>query len=313
MPAKPAVNLRFEASDDMAHLVSDAMDVFVDDVFEKNLPVSFPHTLTFCKMAKLKDGRIVGGIVGTSQWNYLEITYIAVHPDFCDRGIGTALMRAAEVAARGELVCNQIHITVLDWQPRSFFEKLGYTVQWTVKNHPRGHTTYNLAKEWHLGWRDEKPVGYEGMSKDVVLADWDAEKATTQLLDWLRAAAARVGVLDVPPCTKVSRGLKALHPDGSLAGICIYHIYWNMLYVYILTVARGRKRGGVGSAMLRKVDDIARENGCEHVTLHTMSWQARPFYEKNGFTVVATQRDLPFTFHRYCLHHHVPELPHSKL
>lgn len=313
MPTKPASDLRFEATDDIAYLTEEAMTVFVDDVVEKKLPVPVPHPLTFSKVAKTKDGRVIGGIVGEAQWNALEISHFAVHPDFNRRGVGTALMKCAEEAARGKLVCNQIHVSVLSWQPREFFEKVGYKLQWTVENHPRGHVTYHMAKEWPLDSRDAPAEGYDGAATDVVLEDWDVKAATAQLEEWFSADAARHNVTGVSPRKPVTHGLKALHADGSLAAVCIYVTYWNMLYVHMLTVMKGGKKRGVGSAVLRRVDQIAREQNCDHVSLYTMSWQARPFYEKNGFVHMATQHELPTIFHRFAMHRVVPDCSGSKL
>jgi hypothetical protein len=83
MLAKPATNLEFETTDDIAYLTEEAMNVFVDEVFQKKLPVLLPIPTDIAKVTKAKDGRVVGGIVGISQWNVLQITHIAAHPDFC--------------------------------------------------------------------------------------------------------------------------------------------------------------------------------------------------------------------------------------
>lgn len=313
MSTKPATNLRFEASEDMGYLKKEALNVFMAAVIRKKLPVPEPQPILFSKVAKTKDGRVVGGIVGLSQWNYLEITHLAVDPDFRNRGVGTALMKCAEEAARGELICNQIHVAVLDFQPHQFFEKFGFKVHWTVPNCPRSHATHHMAKEWPLGFRDEPATGYDGAMKGVVFEDENVEKATAQLNDWIYADMARLGVQDVPPRSDVIYGLKALRPDGSLAAVCIYQICWNVLYVHVLTVAKGGKKRGVGSAVLRKIDEIACEHNCDYVMLHTMNWQARPFYEKNGFVCVAKQDNLPFMFHRFVMLRTLSKLPQSNL
>ncbi|KPA84783.1 acetyltransferase [Leptomonas pyrrhocoris] len=314
MPTKPACDLTFEATDDIASLTEKAKDVFIDDIFRQQLPVPPYAPVMFAKVAKAKDGRVVGGVAGTSLWNCVEISHVAVHPDFRQRGVGTALMKCIEEAARGELACNQMRVQVLSWQPRHFFEKLGYKVQWKQENLPRGHATYYLAKEWPMGFRDEPPQGYDAAATNLVVAEWDTKEATVQLDEWIRADAERHNLPDVYPRKEVTYGLKALQSDGSLAALCMYKIYWNMLYVHILTVMKGRKRRGVGSAVLRKIDEIAREHACDDVTLHTMSWQARPFYEKkNGFVCAATENDLPFTFCRYDMYHPVPRVVRSNL
>jgi ribosomal protein S18 acetylase RimI-like enzyme len=56
-----------------------------------------------------------------------------------------------------------------------------------------------------------------------------------------------------------------------------------------LLVRRGDDRvGGVGSALLREFRRRCQERGCHKLRLETADYQARPFYERHGFTVAAT-------------------------
>jgi GNAT superfamily N-acetyltransferase len=222
-------------------------------------------------------------------------------------------MKCAEEAAHGELICNRLQFAVVDFQPCNFFAKLGFKVQWTIANHPRGHSTHDMTKVWPLNFRDEFVSGYDGAAKNLVLEDWDVKVATAQLDKWIGAEAARCHIPVVRPRTVKMSGLKVLNADGSLAAVCIYRTYWNMMYVHILTVAKGKKRHGVGSAVLRKVNEIAQEQGCDYVSLFSMSWQARPFYEKNGFVCIATQKDVPLAFDRHVLLRPVLKAPQGKL
>ena len=38
-----------------------------------------------------------------------------------------------------------------------------------------------------------------------------------------------------------------------------------------------------GAALLLKLEEAARERGCEFVLLDTLGFQVRPFYESNGY------------------------------
>ena len=55
-----------------------------------------------------------------------------------------------------------------------------------------------------------------------------------------------------------------------------------------LLVRHGDDRGGVGSALLREFERRCKERGCHKLRLETADYQARPFYERHGFRVVAT-------------------------
>ena len=60
------------------------------------------------------------------------------------------------------------------------------------------------------------------------------------------------------------------------------------MFLNTLWVDERWRRHGLGSALLREVELIAREKDCRVVTLGTASYMARPFYEKHGYTVFTT-------------------------
>jgi GNAT superfamily N-acetyltransferase len=52
-------------------------------------------------------------------------------------------------------------------------------------------------------------------------------------------------------------------------------------------------RAGYGAKLIVAAEDEARTQGCHGVYLTTFSFQARPFYEKFGYEVIADIRDYP--------------------
>ncbi len=70
---------------------------------------------------------------------------------------------------------------------------------------------------------------------------------------------------------------------GRLAGDSVYmEVVWND------DAVRGT---GLGTAMMRLVEDEAKRLGAREAWLYTMSFQARPFYEKLGYSQFA---ELPW-------------------
>lgn len=61
-------------------------------------------------------------------------------------------------------------------------------------------------------------------------------------------------------------------------------------YLWVSTQARGK---GLGSQLIRAAEENARTYGCRHALVDTISFQARPFYEKYGFTLKTTLDDFP--------------------
>jgi GNAT superfamily N-acetyltransferase len=74
---------------------------------------------------------------------------------------------------------------------------------------------------------------------------------------------------------------------------------WNWLHVALFWVAEPLRFTGMGSRLLAAIEREARSRGCTRAHLDTFSYQARPFYERNGYEVFATLDDYPTGHKRY--------------
>jgi len=81
--------------------------------------------------------------------------------------------------------------------------------------------------------------------------------------------------------------------DGALVGGAHGQVNWNWLFVSLFWVSPARRHTGLGSKILAALEAAARERGCTNVHLDTFSFQARPFYERHGYTVFAELEDYP--------------------
>lgn len=61
-------------------------------------------------------------------------------------------------------------------------------------------------------------------------------------------------------------------------------------YLWVCETARG---DGVGSELIKRAEALAREKGCRHALVDTISFQALPFYQKQGYERVKTLEDFP--------------------
>lgn len=68
---------------------------------------------------------------------------------------------------------------------------------------------------------------------------------------------------------------------------------WNVLHIELVWVSRNARGNGMGTALVEKAESYALEHGFEQVLIETTSWQAKPFYEKLGYKVIATLADYP--------------------
>jgi GNAT superfamily N-acetyltransferase len=81
--------------------------------------------------------------------------------------------------------------------------------------------------------------------------------------------------------------------DGTIQGGLLGGTYWGWLYISILWLHEDLRGQGYGSRLVHMAEDIARERGCHHAHLDTMSFQALGFYLKLGFEECGRLDDLP--------------------
>ncbi|XMB86765.1 GNAT family N-acetyltransferase [Mycoplasmatota bacterium WC44] len=87
----------------------------------------------------------VGGVQGVITEDSMNIHLLVVNEEYRNRDIGTKLMTLIEdVAVRKDIA--KIYLGTVEFQARSFYEKLGYKVVMTRKNVPKGYDSYKLVK-----------------------------------------------------------------------------------------------------------------------------------------------------------------------
>ena len=80
---------------------------------------------------------------------------------------------------------------------------------------------------------------------------------------------------------------------GAVLGGALGHVWGGWLDLDALWVSELFRGQGYGAKLLGAAEDEARAQGCHGVYLTTFSFQARPFYEKFGYEVVANIADYP--------------------
>jgi GNAT superfamily N-acetyltransferase len=86
-------------------------------------------------------------------------------------------------------------------------------------------------------------------------------------------------------------------PVGGLSGWAVF----DYLYIELLHVPEELRGQGQGRVLMERAESFARERGLVGIWLDTFSFQARPFYEKLGYSVFGTIDDHPVGGHRYFL------------
>lgn len=89
--------------------------------------------------------------------------------------------------------------------------------------------------------------------------------------------------------------------DARIIGGLLGDTYWGWMYISILWLDETVRGQGLGSQLLASAEAEARNRGCHHVHVDTMSFQALPFYEKYGYEVYGVLDDMPIGYKRYFL------------
>jgi GNAT superfamily N-acetyltransferase len=97
--------------------------------------------------------------------------------------------------------------------------------------------------------------------------------------------------------------------DGSgriVAGIC-GNTWGGVCEIRQFWVEASQRHRGLGRTLYGAAEQEARRRGCTQMVLMTFSFQARTFYERNGFEVVATIDDHPRGHRNHLLRKRLPE------
>ena len=81
--------------------------------------------------------------------------------------------------------------------------------------------------------------------------------------------------------------------ENRVVGGVIGHVFGGWLYVSLLWVEESLRNKGNGTRLLKMIESEAVKLGCKYAHLDTYSFEARPFYEKHGYTLFATLDNYP--------------------
>lgn len=90
-------------------------------------------------------GRKLAGLTGSTAGNWLRIDMLWVSEALRGQGAGSKLMQAAEQEAR-DRGCRFAQVDTASFQARPFYEKLGYTLRFSLDHYPREHQRHYLSK-----------------------------------------------------------------------------------------------------------------------------------------------------------------------
>ena len=90
--------------------------------------------------------------------------------------------------------------------------------------------------------------------------------------------------------------------EGNLSGVITGRAYYNEVHIGDLIVGSNARRSGLGSRLVKAVEDTYRGKGFDIVTLTTFGFQAPEFYKKLGYLLefVREDKDPKLSKYFYC-------------
>jgi len=81
--------------------------------------------------------------------------------------------------------------------------------------------------------------------------------------------------------------------ENEVVGGVVGSIFGGWMYVSLLWVKESLRNRGNGTKLLKMIENEAVKLGCKYAHLDTYSFEAKPFYEKNGYALFATLENYP--------------------
>ncbi len=128
------------------HPVSEDVQILSQGLSAHSLPhTKAPGFQSVASFMRDEKGKIVGGVWGYINWNWLQVALVWLSEDLRGGGYGKQLLLALEDVARGR-GCQFAHLDTFSYQARPFYEKLGYEVFATLEDYPPGQQRFFMKK-----------------------------------------------------------------------------------------------------------------------------------------------------------------------
>jgi ribosomal protein S18 acetylase RimI-like enzyme len=152
----------------------------------------------------------------------------------------------------------------------------------------------------NLAARTEKGHLMNRSTSIVVVSEPAAQDSVREVV---RAGLNEFNFKFSPTTNVVPLILAARNVDDAVIGGLVGEMRpgWGWLYVALLWIEEAYRIQGVGRQLLTTAEAEARRHGCRYVWLETISFQARGFYEKQGYTVFGVLEDYPPGHRRFYL------------
>ena len=234
-----------------------------------------------------ENGEIIGGCVAEAyeyHWSRVLLDDLWVDERYRHHGIGSMILREVERIAR-EKGCRVVTLGTASYMARPFYEKHGYTVFTTLKK-PNGYVNYSLVKYLDNDTPEYVPADNSGSRFKVSFGNNEDAEVILDGLDAYSRAYEK-------ECENVDFRKKLVSKDGRFAAGVIADIdKGESGCIHALFVEEPLRRNGLGSLLLKKTEEAAKENGASVILTNAGDWNVG-FFRRNGYLIRGELKDVP--------------------
>ena len=194
------------------------------------------------------------------------------------------ILREVERIAR-EKGCRVVTLGTASFMARPFYEKHGYTVFTTLKK-ANGYLSYSLVKYLERETPEYVPANNSGARFKILLGNDDDAEVILNGLD------AYSEVYE-PKYETVDYNKKLVDKDGKfVAGMIADVDKGSYAFIDALFVELPLRHQGLGSYLLKKAEELAKENDAPMILTTAGDWNV-DFFKKNGYLLRGELKDVP--------------------
>ena len=232
-------------------------------------------------------GEIVGGCIAEAyeyRWSRMFLDTLWVDERYRHHGIGSMIIREVERIAR-EKGCRVVTLGTASYMARPFYEKHGYTVFTTLKK-ANGYISYSLVKYLDRETPEYVPSDNSGARFRVSLGSRDDA-------DVIENGIRTYSEAYEPEYESVDFYKKLVDKDGRFIAGVIADVDKDAYgFVDALFVEEALRHQGLGTSLLKAVEDFTRENGASMILTNAGDWNV-DFFKKNGYLLRGELKDVP--------------------
>jgi GNAT superfamily N-acetyltransferase len=234
-----------------------------------------------------ENGEIIGGCIAEAyeyHWSRMYLDTLWVDERYRHHGIGSMIIREVERIAR-EKGCRVVTLGTASYMARPFYEKHGFTVFTTLKK-ANGYISYSLVKYLDSDTPEYVPTNNSGTRFKVLIGNEDDAEVIENGIQTYSEAYE-------PKYENVGFYRKLVDEEGRfMAGVIADTEKDANGFIEALFVEEPLRRQGLGSFLLRKAEEFAKENGASMVLTNAGDWNV-DFFKKNGYLIRGELKDVP--------------------